>query len=234
MATDPTDHEPAPDIRVLRHRSADDRTHFFVDEAGNFDFSGRTGASRYFILTSVTTKNCHQAEALLDLRRQLVWDGHPLTDAFHATEDKQAVRNRVFALLAEMSVRVDATIFDKRVSGPGQRGMLEFYRAAWRAHAARVIPLACPSSNDLLVVAASIGTRNEQKAIGLAITEVVRETGRPDSQTKVAYWPAWSDPCLQVTDYCCWAIQRKWERGDNRSYALIEHLIDSEELGAIL
>jgi hypothetical protein len=30
--------------------------------------------------------------------------------------------------------------------------------------------------------------------------------------------PHMSDPCLQVADYCTWAIQRKWERGDERSH----------------
>jgi hypothetical protein len=47
--------------------------------------------------------------------------------------------------------------------------------------------------------------------------------------TKVAYWPAPSDPCLQVTDYCCWAIQRKWERKDDRSFDLIRHFIAKEQ-----
>jgi hypothetical protein len=37
-----------------------------------------------------------------------------------------------------------------------------------------------------------------------------------------------SDPCLQVADYCTWAIQRKWERNDNRSYDLISGKLESE------
>jgi hypothetical protein len=37
-----------------------------------------------------------------------------------------------------------------------------------------------------------------------------------------------SDPCLQVVDYCAWAIQRKWEHGDVRSYNLISKRITYE------
>jgi hypothetical protein len=206
------------------------RSHFFVDEAGNFDFSTRSGASRYFILTSVTMDDCQQASGLLDLRRRLVWEGHPIVGAFHATEDKQAVRDHVFATIANMTIRVDATIFDKRSRAIEHRGMLRFYGDAWESHARRVLPDAIDTGRDLLIVAASIGTRNEQKAIGLAITEVVHACGRTSQNTKVTYWSAISDPCLQVADYCCWAIQRKWERGDQRSYALIEHHIASETL----
>jgi hypothetical protein len=51
---------------------------------------------------------------------------------------------------------------------------------------------------------------------------------RAEADTRVAYWPALSNPCLQVADYCCWAVQRKWERNDRRSFNLIEQFIASE------
>ena len=38
----------------------------------------------------------------------------------------------------------------------------------------------------------------------------------------------YADPCLQIADYCCWAIQRKWESGDDRSYVLIKDKIQSD------
>lgn len=37
-----------------------------------------------------------------------------------------------------------------------------------------------------------------------------------------------SEPCLVVADYCTWAIQRRWERNDGRSHALIATKISSE------
>jgi hypothetical protein len=67
------------------------------------------------------------------------------------------------------------------------------------------------------------------------VDDVVRQVS-PCASHRVAFWPAESDPCLQVADYCTWAIQRKWERGDTRSYDLIEDKIESEfdawEIGA--
>jgi hypothetical protein len=62
---------------------------------------------------------------------------------------------------------------------------------------------------------------------GISVAGVVRETART-AVARTAYWPAASDPCLQVADYCCWAIQRKWERGDMRLYELIASKIRSE------
>jgi hypothetical protein len=37
-----------------------------------------------------------------------------------------------------------------------------------------------------------------------------------------------SEPCLVVADYCTWAIQRRWEWGDDRSYRLIADNVASE------
>src|ERR1041384_406166 len=80
--------------------------------------------------------------------------------------------------------------------------------------------------DELLVVAASIGTNKRRRAIRNGITDVVRQVAQ--CSWRVAFWPANSDPCLQLTDYCVWAVQRKFERNDDRSYRLIEAKIESE------
>lgn len=54
----------------------------FADEAGNFDFSRNKGASRYFILTTVTMDDCRTGDALADLRRSLTWQGINLPRPF--------------------------------------------------------------------------------------------------------------------------------------------------------
>ena len=48
------------------------RRYVFLDEAGNFDFSAKPGASRYFMVTSVTLGDCAAGDALLTLRRDLL------------------------------------------------------------------------------------------------------------------------------------------------------------------
>jgi hypothetical protein len=204
------------------------RTHFFVDEAGNFDFSTKEGASKYFILTSVTMHDCSKADALIQLRRDMSWEGLDLNGALHATSDKQMVRDRVFDVIAGLDIAVDATIFEKRKTVPDQQEMLTLYKIAWYEHASRVIPRRVDPDQDLHVIAASIDTKKAQIQIASAIKDVIRQCGRNEVQTTVSHWPAATDPCLQIADYCCWAIQRKWERQDDRSHVLIKHLIQSE------
>ena len=204
------------------------RTYIYADESGNFDFSRKPGASRYFILTSVTMNDHTVENELLELRRELAWEGVELRNGFHATTDKQRVRDRVFQILGRHNFVVDATIIEKRKAQPSIRPTKErFYKYAWFFHMRNLARWMDASNRELMVVAASIGNSREQEVHLSDIQDVMSQTIILSAR-KVAMWPADSDPCLQVADYCSWAIQRKWELSDNRSYELIEDKITSE------
>ena len=81
--------------------------------------------------------------------------------------------------------------------------------------------------DEVLLVAATVGTRQKAASFKHAIEDVVSQVA-PDTVMKSAHWPAYTDICLQIADYCSWAIQRKWESGDDRSYRLIRSKISSE------
>lgn len=198
----------------------------FADEAGNFDFSNRGGASRYFVLCTVTSEHCRIGDSLLALRRDLGWRGLHLDRVFHATEDPQAVRDEVFELLVDMDCWVDATILEKRKAQPHLRDEASLYKMAWYLHF-KHLARAMRSSDRLFVAASSLVTKKARGALHSAVDDVVRQLS-PCESHRVAFWPAESDPCLQVADYCTWAIQRRWERDDDRSRALIAPKIRSE------
>jgi hypothetical protein len=82
------------------------------DEAGNFDFSTGTGATKFFVITTVTLDPATVGSAIGRLRYELAWRGTRLDAIFHATMDPQAVRDEVFARLTPLPLRVDATIFE--------------------------------------------------------------------------------------------------------------------------
>lgn len=201
------------------------RIYLFADEAGDFAFS--EAGSNYFILTSVTLDGCKPGDELLELRRDLIWEGLEISDAFHATTDAQVVRDRVFTLLSKHDFRVDATIFEKRKIAPHLQSEEALYEFAWYLHMRHVAPRIATASDELMVVGASISTKKRRQALKQAVAGVVHRTANC-AVARTAYWPAASDPCLQIADYCCWAIQRKWEMGDTRSHVLIASKIRSE------
>jgi hypothetical protein len=205
------------------------RKYVFADESGNFDFRPADRAraiSRYFILTTITLDDCAIGDALLALRRQLAWEGLPLTAHFHATDERQVVRDRVFTLLAQAEFRIDATIFDKAKVEPRLQGE-QFYEEAWYYHLRYAASKIAAETDELLVVGASFGVKRKARDFHNALAGVVRRVS-PTPSFRTAFWTAGSDPCLQIADYCCWAIQRKWEDGDSRSYQSIAKNIQSE------
>ena len=187
----------------------------FADESGNFDFSLSKGASRYFILTTVTMSDCRAGDLLAQLRRQLTWQGHDVGRPFHACEDKPAVRHAVFDLLKTLPIRIDATALEKRKAEPHLHNEQALYKMGWFLHFKHVAPLAATRQDKLLVVAASLGTKKTRGLFRESVEDVVRQVS--PARHRVAFWEADSDPCIQVADYCCWAVQRSWELGD-RSY----------------
>lgn len=211
-----------------------DRQYVFLDEAGNFDFSRKQGASRYFVMASVTMEDCAIGDELVALRRELAWDGVFENGCFHATEDLQAVRDKVFELIGRHAFTVDATIIEKAKAQPHlAANKVRFYKTALYQHLKWVIPETTSRGDEVMVVCASLGTKREQIEHVLGIEDVLRQVacGRT---ARHAAMPGESDPCLQIADYCCWAIQRKWEYRlknglpDTRSYDLIKDRIRSE------
>ncbi len=205
------------------------RIHVFGDESGNFDFSRNKDASKYFILTTATFFDDRQACAdLQDLRYDLAWSGQDHPGPFHATEDKQLVRDRVYAQLTPHSFRVDVTILEKSKSQPQLRkDDTTFYKYAWWLHMKYVTPRIATSGDELLVIGASIGTKAKRDAFHGAVSDVMSQV-TPTIQMKTAAWRDDSDTGLQLADYCCWAMKRKWENADTRSYRLIAPKVQSE------
>lgn len=202
--------------------------YIFGDESGNFDFSNSEGASRYLIITTVTVQDCSIGDDLLELKRQLHWEGYEVKDHFHATDDRQAVRDRVFDLLGQRDFRIDATLLEKAKTEPqlAQDDAL-FYKTAWFLHLKHLVPKVVGAGDEVFLVAASMKTKGKRASAHGALKDVMNQVAHPGRYV-VASWRASTDPCLQVADYCCWAIQKKWEKEDNRSHVLIADKIRSE------
>ncbi len=204
------------------------RTFVFADEAGCFTFNRNQNVSKYFILCTITLKDCSIANQLLELRRTLAWEGHELGDYFHASTDAQLVRDRVYQTILAHSFTVQATIMEKSKAQPQVvESKPRFYQYAYFYHFKYGVSPIIRANTEALVTTASLGTKKEKKAFKDCIADVMRQTcGRVNYRTD--FMPSQAEPCLQVVDYCAWAIQRRWERNDERSYQLIRDRVSYE------
>lgn len=204
------------------------KIYVFADEAGCFSFTRKPNVSRYYVVCTVVMPSCSIGAKILELRRQLVWDGAPVGDYFHATTDKQEVRNKVFNLIMDADFTVQATIMEKSKAQPQTRTSDEqFYKHGWYFHFRYSSEQYLDHEAELMITVASIGTKRQRINFEDAVRDVVKQKIRR-RQWVAAFWPCQTDPCLQLADYCTWAIQRKWERGDTRAYDLIKDRINYE------
>jgi Protein of unknown function (DUF3800) len=203
------------------------KVHVFVDEGGDMTFEPKPKGSRYFIIGSITLDTCGVGNELLALRRELLWQGFAQPQ-FYATNDSRWIRDRVFNLLTMSECRADVTIIDKPKTEDHLRAdRLRFYKQAWLAYFANLAASAVTPKDELLVVAASLQVNRMKQAIHHVVRDVVRELS-PTVRFCAAFWPAMSDPCLQVADYVVWAVQRKHEQGDTSFYDRISSKIAGE------
>jgi Protein of unknown function (DUF3800) len=204
------------------------RKYVFADEAGCMTFAHKPNVSRYFIVCTAAMDDCALASDLIGLRRDLAWKGEELGEYFHATTDKQSVRDAVFETILAKPFTVQATIMEKSKSQPHiRKTQSRFYQFGWFYHFKFGVSKELRPEHDALITAASIGQRKERAAFQAAIDDVMKQTVATRG-FKTDFLPAASDPCLQVADYCAWAIQRKWERNCSRSYDLIKNRITYE------
>lgn len=200
----------------------------FADEAGDFAFKRGKGASRYFILCTLTLEDCRLANDLLDIRRELILNGEADRDKLHATADLQPVRDRVFGCLSAHSFRVDATLLEKSKAQPKTHpNDHTFYQYAWFYHfkhsGSKLISLA----DKLLITAASLSSKKTRASFKLAVNNTAQQLA-PRNKWEVSFIDSAKEPLLWAVDYCAWALQRKWEQKDTRSYNIIKDKIKTE------
>jgi len=203
--------------------------YIFLDESGNLDFS--PNGSRFFLITGVVQERPFEAyKGLCDLRYDLIEAGGDV-ERFHATEDKQPVRNRVFAIIQQHlnGMRIDAVIVEKRKTHPHLQLESRFY-PEMLGYLLRHVLLArdLEPYKEVIVMTARLKTGARGKEFE-RIVKVTLATKLPKTvRWRVLHHPSHCNFDLQVADYCSWAIYRKWNDEDLRSYSLISSAVRKE------
>ena len=205
--------------------------HIFIDESGNFDFSLR--GTKYFHLTAVSTLGCPELLTdVYDLKHRIALTGLGLEE-FHAAEDRQLVRDQMYEVLgrhaAHRCYAVDALIIQKNRVRPDLRGDALFYSRMLRVLLRWVVRHRIPENAEkILMWTARIGTNRQRHSFEKA----VRTSLARDLPVRIPYHvfihSSASHPMLQVADYCCWAVAKKWKDGELRPYAKVQSAIMSE------
>lgn len=208
--------------------------YLFIDESGNFDFS--PSGTKYFILTVMSTiKPFDIGAPLLKLRYELLPNyacGSSMEERghFHASEDTQAVRNHIFSIIAsqDQEIRVDSVVAQKNKTNPKlQQQPVELYKRMAEAALKYAFNRATWKGYDhVVLVFSSLFDRKKRGILKQAFKSLIKH--RACVPFALYFHDSKFDLCNQAVDYFGWAIYRKWESGDNRSYNTVRSVIKSE------
>lgn len=197
----------------------------FIDESGNFDFSSK--GTKYFILSAVSTLDPLGKEKLEEIKYDLMKNGTNL-EYFHATEDKQVVRNQVYDFIENLeNIEIDSVIVQKNKTNPSlhisekkkkSKKGATLYTIALRTLLQYIF---CRYSNStkvdrVVIVLSSIFDVSKRELIKKTIKIYLKQIF--SNPFYLYFHQNRSDKNTQIADYCCWAIYKKWTDGEIRPY----------------
>ncbi|MFH1563495.1 MAG: DUF3800 domain-containing protein [Nitrospirota bacterium] len=203
--------------------------YIFLDESGNLDFSIK--GTKYFVLTGISkTRPFEVYKEMAELKYDLIESGLDV-EYFHASEERQVVRDKVFEIVKKHlgGIRIDSLIIEKRKTGKALQSEEKFYPEMMGYLLKYVLNRANLSEiKGVLIFTDSIPIKRKREAIEKSIKKVLKRVLPGTLNYRIFHHASKSNFDLQIIDYCSWAIYRKWESNDSRSYVYIENAIKSE------
>ena len=209
----------------------------YLDESGNYTFS--KDGSEYLIYTSLATTNPYAMYSkFCELEKDLKNRSIQLESGyFHASEDKQAVRNDAFKILREIDCYdIDSIIVEKCKANPSIRDVVSLYRKVYGILLQYVFRR-YSKVDKILIFLDEAPNQKKKHAIEKGIKETLSELLGKDKIGKdityhMTHLPSVFSYGLQAADYCCWALKKKWgdweNKSDIRPYNEIAHRVKSQ------
>ena len=206
------------------------RPYIFIDESGNLDF-GPNG-TRHFALTCVSMERPFEIYRALDEYKYDCIENGLNIEYFHCYHDSRFVRRAVFDLISSNrnGVRVDSLVVEKSETAPNMRGDTRFYPEMLGRLLREAVSseLEIGGVDEIVVITDSIPINRKRGEVARATRTTLARTLPAGVKYRILHHRSRAHYGLQIADYCCWAIFRKWEMGDGAWSDRIAPLIGSE------
>lgn len=187
----------------------------FIDESGNFDFTSK--GTSHFVLGGVATLNpTASAKELISLKYRLLKNGNDVPE-FHASEDRQVIRNEVFPVLNSMTeIHAHVIYGDKHflatsLQNPGGiyslygKAMVKYFIQVYSGH----------SLSSITVVFDQTLTKKRRGQFEGVIKPELKSLNIPFN---LYFHPMSTEDNGQVADYISWAKYVELERNESRPW----------------
>lgn len=204
--------------------------YIFIDESGNIDFSEK--GTRHFVLTAIATDNPFStSDAFNHLKYGLIpeqlWD--PL-ESFHASEDKQVVRDRVFNFIQSIdSLSIYSIVVNKRKFK--ELWPIETSEKFYSEINSLLMEHILIQGNIILygkivIIVGALMSAHQREFILKSIKLVLKSSTQ--IPFVIYFIKSSTDLNCQLADYCSWAIYVKAERSEMRPYEKIKNKVRLE------
>lgn len=187
--------------------------YIFLDESGNFDFS--TNGTNHFLLSAVTALDpMASSSALQKAKYELLEQGHNI-DCFHASPDKQHIRDCVFGVINSLSnIKINYLYANKHKAHPSLhtpekiytlfgKTLLKYIFKSWTANQYEQI---------IVIFDKTLPTKQEKAFLGVVKPEL-KATGKP---YRIFFHKTMADFNAQIADYAAWAKYVSLEKNELR------------------
>lgn len=155
----------------------------------------------------------------------------PDLEYFHCTNDSKLVRQGVFNRLVPAlgQLRIDALVVEKAKTGPALQPATLFYPRMLGYLLTYVMKREQnPLASELIVVTDTLPVQKQRKAVTKAIQQALHNALPSHMRYRIIHHASRAHYGLQIADYFCWAIFRKWEQADTLHYNSLKVAIKSE------
>ncbi|MDD5505443.1 MAG: DUF3800 domain-containing protein [Candidatus Omnitrophica bacterium] len=195
--------------------------YLFLDESGDWNFN--KNGSEHLVFTCLITKEPFLLSGELErLKYNLIQQGYDIS-YFHASEDRQFVRDQVYSLLKDQRLfyEVDVVYFEKNKANPSlylsqsePKLYLQVYEVLLKYVFNRY------DINDITILTDEIPHKKWREGIkkGLKIS-IKRHLN--NAKFVILHHASKTNFCLQAADYFSWAYYRKlgnWGDKEDRPY----------------
>ncbi len=216
-------------------------TYIFVDEAGDMDFSEK-GSKHYMFSFLVKKRPFILHEYISNYRYKLLERNlDPLNDkrlnieAFHAHKDNKHIKNKLFSIISTFdtnNIQVYSYILEKPKVLPEKRDEKDKFYIENLKFAIEKLLKKLSIKNDFIIITDNLpvlsNKNNQIKALKEGIGEFIK-TDKHKIRYDIFHHCSASSVNLQIIDYICWAIFRKYEIQDSSYYEIINKYIIAEE-----
>lgn len=188
-------------------------TFVFIDESGNFDFTGK-GSDHFVVSAFITTDPLECGKLLHSLTYDFL--ARDLSDQipFHASENSRGTRRRVVATLcpSEHICSVQTIYADKHLAHPDHHQPEVFYSHIGGAMGKLLVERLSATIAPIVMLIDSLLTSKQQRAFLKAVKPILNQFGVP---YVITFRPVKHDVNGQIADYYAWSTFRSLEYEDD-------------------